>query len=147
MSEAQASKSMAYDEAMEYARKYYSGSPAVIEDYELLARYRPEVVTGYLNFRTAVFNTGEDAALPPYIKELIILAIEIARTKTNPPPHGHTRYAIESGATPAEIAEVVGLCIMIGGMLTYQESGRFVMRTAEEHYAKLKAEGRLPESR
>lgn len=131
-------------EAFEYARNYYKNAPQVLDDYELMARYRPEVFAGYINFRRAAFNTGADAALSPKFKELIILAIEIARTKTNVPPTGHARWAIEAGATPAEVAEVAGLCILIGGMLTYQESGRFALRAAEEHYAKLKAEGRLP---
>ena len=110
-------------------------------DFELLARYRPEVFQGYINLRQAAFNTGPGAALTPREKELIILAIEIGRTKTNPPPVGHAKRAIESGATPAEIAEVASLCILIGGMLTYQESGRQALRAAEELYAELHPEG------
>lgn len=122
--------------AWDYARNYYK-SPEVLKDFELLSRYRPEVFDGYMNLRQAAFNTGENAALPAKVKELIILAIEIARTKTNPPPVGHTIKAVDAGATPAEIAEVAGLCIMIGGMLTYQEAGRFVLRAAEERYQEL----------
>ena len=122
--------------AWQYAQGYYGGGD-VIRDFELLARYRPQVFEGYIGLRQAAFNTGESAALSPKLKELIILAIEIARTKTNPPPVGHARKAIESGATPAEVAEVVSLCILIGGMLTYQESGRFVLRAAEERAAEL----------
>jgi alkylhydroperoxidase/carboxymuconolactone decarboxylase family protein YurZ len=128
------------DAAFDYARDYYKGSPKVIEDFEMLARYRPEVFAGYINFRQQVFNTGEGAALDRRTKELIIVAIEIARTKTNPAPVGHARWAIEAGATPAEIAEVASICIMIGGMLTFQESGRHALRAAEEHYEKLQAE-------
>ncbi len=119
--------------AWEYAENYYQ-NPEVIADFEMLARYRPEVFDGYIQLRQAAFNKGETAALEPKIKELIILAIEIARTKTNPPPVGHARRAILSGATPAEVAEVVSLCILISGMLSFQESGRFVLRTAEETY-------------
>lgn len=126
--------------AFAYARDYYKNDAEVIRDYELLARYRPEVFAGYINFRQAAFNAGPDAALSPKFKELIILAIEIARTKVNEPPTGHARWAIEAGATPAEVAEVAGLCILIGGMLTYQEAGRFALREAEEHYARLRPE-------
>ena len=118
----------------DYAKTYYQ-NPQVISDFEMLARYRPEVVQGYFTLRQAAFNTDEKAALTPKMKELVILAIEIARTKTNPPPIGHAKRAIESGATPAEIAEVASLCILIGGMLTYQESGRHALRAAEELYA------------
>ena len=123
----------------EYAENYYQ-NPQVIADFEMLARYRPEVFDGYIQLRKAAFNKGETAALEPKIKELIILAIEIARTKTNPPPVGHARRAVQSGATPAEVAEVVSLCILISGMLSYQESGRFVLRTAEETYQELQGQ-------
>jgi alkylhydroperoxidase/carboxymuconolactone decarboxylase family protein YurZ len=121
------------NEAWAYAKDYYK-NPQVIDDYELLTRYRPEVFHGYITLRRAAFNDEPGAALTPKMKELIILAIEIARTKTNPPPVGHAKRAIESGATPAEIAEVASLCILIGGMLTYQESGRHALRAAEELY-------------
>jgi alkylhydroperoxidase/carboxymuconolactone decarboxylase family protein YurZ len=122
------------DEAWAYAKDYYQ-NPQVMSDYEMLARYRPEVFHGYITLRRAAFNEDAGAALSPKMKELIILAIEIARTKTNPPPVGHAKRAIESGATPAEIAEVASLCILIGGMLTFQESGRHALRAAEELYA------------
>ena len=126
--------------AWDYARDYYQ-NPEVIADFELLARYRPEVFGGYITLRQAAFNTGPEAALSPREKELIILAIEIARTKVNPPPVGHARRAIKAGAPPADVAEVASLCIMISGMLSYQEAGRFALRAAEERYAALHPEG------
>jgi alkylhydroperoxidase/carboxymuconolactone decarboxylase family protein YurZ len=129
--------------AWDYARNYYQ-SPEVIAEFELLARYRPEVFEGYINLRQAAYNETPDAALSPKVKELIILAIELARTKTNPPPIGHAQHAIDAGATPAEVAEVASLCILIGGMLTYQESGRFALRAAEERYQELQAKGERP---
>jgi alkylhydroperoxidase/carboxymuconolactone decarboxylase family protein YurZ len=118
------------ERAWDYARTYYGEQ--VVEVLAPLAKYRPEVFLGYLNLRQAVFNTGPDAALSRKTKELIILAIEIATRKTNPPPVGHTRRAMAAGATVAEIAEVVSLCLMIGGMLTYHESGWPVLLLAEE---------------
>jgi alkylhydroperoxidase/carboxymuconolactone decarboxylase family protein YurZ len=128
-------------DAWRYAEEYYR-NPEVIADFELLARYRPEVFGGYIGLRQAAFNTGEGASLTPREKELIILAIEIARTKVNPPPVGHAKRAIEAGATPADVAEVASLCIMISGMLSYQESGRHALRAAEERYAELSNAGR-----
>jgi len=107
--------------------------------WEMLARYRPEVVTGYLGLRQAAFNTGRGAALTPREKELVITAIEIARTKVNQPPTFHAKKAIDAGATVAEIAEVAALCILIGGMLTYQEAGKHALRAAEEYAAQLEA--------
>ena len=37
-----------------------------------------------------------------------------------------------AGATVQEIAEVVSLCLMIGGMLTYHEAGWPVLKLAQE---------------
>lgn len=122
---------------LEKMGRYYENYPEVLQSFELLIKYRPEVLDGYLALRQAAFNTGPDAALSPKIKELVIIAIECARTKTNPPPVGHARRAIDAGATLQEIAEVVSLCIPIAGMLTYQESGRHVLAAAEEHARKL----------
>jgi alkylhydroperoxidase/carboxymuconolactone decarboxylase family protein YurZ len=87
--------------------------------------------------REGLFREPPAGALDHKTKELIILGIECVSKKTNPPPVGHTRKAIEAGATPAEVAEVVGLSIMLGGMITFRESGRFVLREAVEHAARL----------
>ena len=118
------------ERSWDYARKYYG--EGVTEVLGPLARHRPEVFHGYITLRQGVFNTGPEAALSPKVKELMILAIEIATRKTNPPPTGHTRRAIAAGATIEEIAEVVSLCLMIGGMLTYHEAGWPVLQLAEE---------------
>jgi alkylhydroperoxidase/carboxymuconolactone decarboxylase family protein YurZ len=126
------------DENLAYQTEYYTLHPEVLAGFAGLARYRPEVIEGYLALRRAAFNVGAGAALSPKIKELIIIAMECALTKTNPPPTGHARRAVEAGATIEEIAEVVGLCIPIAGMITYQESGRFVIEAAEERLRELK---------
>jgi alkylhydroperoxidase/carboxymuconolactone decarboxylase family protein YurZ len=126
------------DAAWAYAADYFKGR---LDSYELLARYRPEVVHGYMTLRQAAFNVDEDAALDRKTKELVILAIEIARQMSNPPPVGHAVKAIEAGATPAEVAEVASLCLLIGGMLTYQLAGKHALLAAEDRYAELNTEG------
>ena len=78
-------------------------------------------------------DTIVEGGLTPRERELVILAIEIARMKTNPPPLRHARIAIDEGVTSAEIADVVSLCIMISGMLTFAESGRYVLKAAIDH--------------
>ena len=122
------------DEAWRYATEYYK-DPKLRDTLGVLAKYRPEVFYGYMKLRQGAFNMGPDAALSTKIKELVIIAIEVATRKTNPPPIGHTRRAIEAGATVEEIAEVVSLCLLISGMLTYHESGMHVLKAAEEFAA------------
>jgi alkylhydroperoxidase/carboxymuconolactone decarboxylase family protein YurZ len=108
--------------------------------YEILSRYYPEVLHGYITLRKAAKNNPR-SVLPDHIRELIIVAIECARTKVNPPPTGHAIRAIRAGATVEQMAEVVSLCIMIGGMLTFQESGKFALKAAEDTAAQMAAEG------
>lgn len=125
--------------AWEYAKAYYKDSGAT-DALGVLARHRPEVFAGYIALRQGAYSSGDSEVLPPRIKELIILAIEISCRKTNPPPLGHTRRAVANGATVEEIAEVVSLCIMIAGMLTYHESGLPVLQEAERCVAALATE-------
>jgi alkylhydroperoxidase/carboxymuconolactone decarboxylase family protein YurZ len=124
------SEEFAVDKSLiEEIAAYYGESAPAREEYELLASYCPGVVDGYLKTRRALFR-DEGTALTPKVRELVILGILIAMKKTNPPPVSHTLKAVEYGANAAEIAEVVSLCIMLGGMVTYRESGRFVLRAA-----------------
>jgi alkylhydroperoxidase/carboxymuconolactone decarboxylase family protein YurZ len=116
--------------AWNYARDYYQDERA-LASFEVLARHNPRAFVGYMTLRQGVFKAPPAGSLPLATKELIILAIECALKKTNPPPLVHARRAIAAGATVAEIAEVVSISIMIAGMLTYQESGRFVLEEAE----------------
>jgi alkylhydroperoxidase/carboxymuconolactone decarboxylase family protein YurZ len=125
--------------AYAYAREYYGSDAQLFSDWDLLIRHCPSVFVGYITLRKATFTTGPEAVLSPKFKELVILAIELALTKVNAPPVAHARLAIEAGATPAEVAEVVSLSIPIGGVLTYLESGRFVLRQAEAQYATMRA--------
>jgi alkylhydroperoxidase/carboxymuconolactone decarboxylase family protein YurZ len=120
-------------------RSYYENYPEVLKSYGMLVKYRPDVLDGYLTLRRAAFNDGPDSTLPLKVKELIVIAIECALMKTNPPPVGHAHRAIDAGATVEEIAEAVALCIPLTGMVTYQESGRFVIEAAEA-YARERAE-------
>jgi alkylhydroperoxidase/carboxymuconolactone decarboxylase family protein YurZ len=123
-------------DAWEYARQYYR-DPEVEREFELLSKFQPEVFASYMAMRAGLFKLPPDGALDRKTKELVILGIELMGRKTNPPPVGHTRKAIEAGATPKEVSEVVGLAIMLGGMVTFRESGRFVLREAVDHAARL----------
>lgn len=121
-------------EVREYALRAYK-SPDVMKDFELLATHCPDVAIRWMEFRRAVLPDGTTSGLSPKEKELITTAIEVALKKTNPPPEGHARKAVEAGATVQEIAEAIGICILLAGMVTYRESGRFALRAAVEHAA------------
>ncbi len=119
------------EKAMEYVREYYK-NPELTEEMERLARYVPEVIVGYTTLRRGLFRQPPEGALSRKDKELLCIAAELVARKTNPVPVGHTVKAIDEGATVQEVAEVVGIAIQLAGMITYRESGRFVLKAAEE---------------
>ncbi len=119
--------------AREYASDYYADQ-GILDRFEMLAKYCPEVVEGYMTLRQGVFMTPPDGALSLKYKELLAVAIECARVI---PAVFHARKAIDAGATPHEVAEVVSLCIQLSGMVTYMHSGRHALQAAEERSQEL----------
>lgn len=130
--------------AWEYARGYYpdaehSGRPGrgILEDFALLDRYVPDAFYGYMQLRQGAFDVGPEVALDERTKELILVALGLASRKTNPPPLGHTRKALQAGATVAQIAELIALSIMYCGIISFDEGGRHVLRAAAEFAGEL----------
>lgn len=111
--------------------------PKSAGDFKMLAELRPDVVANYLTLRRAVRDSVVPGGLSAKYRELVILAIECAAMKTNPPPLRHARLAVEAGATSMEVADVVSLCILIRGMVTFAESGRYLLKAAIDHERKL----------
>jgi alkylhydroperoxidase/carboxymuconolactone decarboxylase family protein YurZ len=110
----------------EYCLQQYGAVP---DEYRLLATYLPAAVEGVIATRQALTRTPPDGALPQKIRELIMVAVEIALLK---PPILHARRAIDAGATVAELAEVVGICLYLAGMASYVVAGYPALKAAEE---------------
>ncbi len=122
----------AMEEAREYWLSYYKIKP---EQYERLGKYLPDVMSSWTNFRRSTWKIpGEGGVLPFKFKELLAVGIEVAQCKQHV---GHVERAIDNGATVDEIAEVLGICIMLGGMMTYETGGKDVLKRAEAHAKKL----------
>ncbi len=112
----------------EYAREYFDNQ-AILDAHQLYAKHCPEVFEGFMILRQGAFMEPPFGALPPKYKELMCVAIEAAMVVSS---EGHARKAVKDGATLHELAEVLSICIMLGGMVTYMHSGRGAMRAAEE---------------
>lgn len=139
-----------HEKAWAYARQYFpdaknSGRPgrAFLEDLSLLNQYVPDAVYGYLQFRQGAFDIGSGASIDLKTKELIEVAFGLALRKTNPPPLGHTRKALLAGATVKDIAELVSMAMFYCGAITFDESGRHILRAAEEFVAARGAEAKV----
>ena len=116
----------------EYSKAYYG---EVLESYERLARYRPDVLVDWIDLRRTLFESAEPGGLTVRDFELIATAIEVIAHKPN--PDRHAKLAIEAGATVRQVADVVSLCILLGGMMTYIVSGQHALRAAEARAAEL----------
>jgi alkylhydroperoxidase/carboxymuconolactone decarboxylase family protein YurZ len=110
-----------------------------LDAFDRLAKYCPEVVEGYVILRQGSFSEAPAGMIPRKYKEILAVAIECARVV---PAVGHARRAIETGATPHEIAEAISMCIQLGGMVTYMHSGRHALEAAEERAKELARESR-----
>jgi alkylhydroperoxidase/carboxymuconolactone decarboxylase family protein YurZ len=126
------------DSIESYMNQFHGGDPGANEALSTLARNRPDVLEAFLRLRRAVFEPP-DSVLSPKVLELVALGIECARQKSNPPPVMHARLAVDAGATLEEISAVVALCIPLAGMMTYVDSGQYVLRAAEERVRELQA--------
>ncbi|MBI4277835.1 MAG: carboxymuconolactone decarboxylase family protein [Armatimonadetes bacterium] len=123
-------------EVREYFRKVFK-SDDVFNDIAPLIERCPEAVYHWAEARRAVLGDDAKTALSPKVKELVILGIEVATRKVNDPPMGHARMAVDAGATVQEVAEVIALCLLLGGMMTFRESGRFALKAAIERAREL----------
>ncbi len=122
----------------DYVSQYYKADSEVVDSFALLSEHGPHLVEAYINTRKAAFeqHAETEGRLSRKDRELVILGMEIMVRK-NPPPTFHARKAVEAGASIGELIDVIGLCIMIGGMITYQDAGQFVLQEAIEHMERL----------
>jgi AhpD family alkylhydroperoxidase len=71
----------------------------------------PEVWAAFSNLHTVAVSDG---VLPARIKELIALAISVAKQCDGCIAH-HARAAARAGATPEEVAEALGVALLMDG--------------------------------
>lgn len=108
------------------------GDPQTAETFRPLARHAPRAFAGYVALRSAATEPPPGGSLPTATKELIMLAALCMGRKSNPAPVLHVQKAMQAGASVADIAEMVALVLTVGGMITYQSTGRALIEAAEE---------------
>jgi alkylhydroperoxidase/carboxymuconolactone decarboxylase family protein YurZ len=92
----------------EFSEQRHYWSP-LLED---LVRASPDFFNGYTAFSSAPWKTG---TLPPKIKELIYVAIDVSTTHLfEPGTRIHMRNALRLGATPDQVLQVIEIVSCIG---------------------------------
>lgn len=79
--------------------------------HELLAARDPAFLAGY----NAIYNAAQSDAqgLPAYVRELIVMALDIAVGAPAPAFRGHALRALEAGASEAQILGAVELVALV----------------------------------
>lgn len=105
------------------------------EFWAILGEQAPWALEGYLQMRRGVFGRAEEGGkgdIPKQYLELIVVALDILQDNQ----WGlrvHTQAALDAGATPDEIIQVVVLTIMSAGMVSYRKTGYLVLEHLAEH--------------
>src|SRR5262245_19327962 len=97
--------------------------------WALLGEHAPFALDGYLTMRRGVFGLAEDGGtsqIPKRYLEMMVIALNIAQNNQWGLKE-HTRAAIEAGATKDELIQLVVLCIMSAGMVSYRKAGYLVI--------------------
>ena len=90
---------------------YHEVLDEIARPYRELQEAIPGVASGYAEMHRAAMGEGE---LPAKLKELIALAIAITR-ECDGCIASHARGAARRGATAAEVAEMIGVAILLNG--------------------------------
>ncbi len=90
---------------------YHEVSAEIGAPYRELRELVPDVIAGYAALHRAAMGDG---ALPSLHKELIALAIAVTR-ECDGCIASHARGAVRRGATRAQVAETIGVAILMNG--------------------------------
>lgn len=94
------------------------------EERAALARFAPEVVRTFARHHTAAMGDGE---LDRRTKELMALAISVVTGCEGCCEH-HLAAARDAGATDAQLAETLGVAVLMGGGPAYTQAGRVAIQ-------------------
>ena len=111
-------------------RSFEATTGAVPESFRTLIRHAPEAFAGYGMMRAALMRDRPDGALELKTKELIFCLLDVLVGQTRG-AKVHATNAIRLGLTLPELAEGLVQCLMVGGITTWNVSGREVMEHAE----------------
>jgi alkylhydroperoxidase/carboxymuconolactone decarboxylase family protein YurZ len=108
----------------DFATQHFNGWK---EKYRLMSDKYPETLEHMMRARVAL----NDGALTTKEAELITLGLEISKLHND--IETQTVRAMQAGATAQQVAEVVGICMLTHGMVTYEEAGVRALKTAEDY--------------
>ena len=103
---------------------------------KLLGTHAPEVLDGYYRMRSWYLKDPPQGALPRKFKELLYVALDAVLGAPSHAARAHAVAAVKAGATKEEVAETIGLTVMLAGMPKYMSLGYEILEAAIEEEAK-----------
>ncbi len=122
------------DRILEYYRRELKWNPPFAE---ILTRYAPDGLGGYLAMREAVQN----GPLPRATRELLFCLLDSMDDEASG-AKAHAAAAIEAGLTMEELTEAFLIVTIVKGINVLCKTGVEALRAAEERANELKAENR-----
>jgi AhpD family alkylhydroperoxidase len=102
--------------------------------WQLLGRHAPRTLDAYFAMREPLFSRSENhPGLDKRSVELHIVALDIVTGNTWG-VRVHTRAAIEAGASPHDIADVVSLVILSTGIINHRLAGYVALEEVERAF-------------
>lgn len=120
------------DRLLEYYRKELKWNPPFAE---MLTRYAPDGLKGYLTMREAVQN----GPLPGATRELLFCLLDSMDDEASG-AKAHAVAAIEAGLTMGELTEAFLIVTIVKGINVLCKTGVEALRAAEEKADELKTE-------
>ena len=120
------------DKAVQAGIESFEATTGRVPDaFHTLIRHAPAAFAGYGMMRAALMrDRPEGGALDLRTKELIFCLLDVLVGQTRG-AKVHAGNAIRQGLTLPELAEGLVQCLMVGGITTWNVSGREVMEHAE----------------
>ena len=118
---------------LDYYRKELKWNPPFAE---MLSRYAPDGLKGYLTMREAVQN----GPLPPATRELIFTLLDSMDDEVSG-AKAHAAAAIEAGLTMEELTEAFVIVTIVKGINVLCKAGTEALEAAEAKDRELKSRG------
>jgi len=120
------------DKAREMMKTEFGG----FKRKKLMDRYYPHLMEYWSKARGSMLDR-DYGGLTMVERELIVLGMEICMRHRD--VECHTVLSMRAGATAQQVAAVVGICMAMHGLYSFDERGSRALRTAEECEADLDA--------
>ena len=110
---------------------YYRANLGFIPPFvELLGRYNPDALRGFLTIRKSVMKSPPEGALPSTFKEIIFVILDCTRSNSEG-AEAHAKNFIKLGGKLPELVEAIVIASYVTGLEVLVNVGSKAIKAAE----------------